>query len=124
MDNVKALKLINKLIHFTEKDIQRGGGSDSERELEELTALRQEFSDAILRDLMGETKPSEEEEEPVLRDYEVTATWSVEGTTVIKAHSYSEAQDLALELKPRDFKLASVPNWVNVQDIEHITSGG
>ncbi len=123
MNNVEALKLINKLIHFTEKDIQRGGGEESERELEELSALRQEFSDAILRDLMGETQPPEEEE-PVLRDYEVTATWSVEGTTVIKAHSYSEAQDLALELKPRDFKYAEVPNWVNVQDVEHITSGG
>lgn len=124
MNNVEALKLINKLIHFTEKDIKRGGGEDSERELEELTALRQEFSDAILRDLMGETKPSEEEEEPVLKEYEVAATWSVAGITVIKAHSYSEAQDLAFELKPRDFKMAEASDWVNVKDIEHITSGG
>lgn len=55
------LKLIDIIFCFIKKDIQKNGGPDSEQELKELDALRQEFSDAISRGWPWVGKLTEEE---------------------------------------------------------------
>ena len=119
MTKVETLKLINKLIHFTENTDTK---SDLvQKELSDLMAKRQGLSDEILRDLTGETL----EEEPVEGEYEVTATWAMVGITVIKATSLGEAEEVAWDLKPHNFQLVETrDNHICVTNIEHLTSKG